>query len=357
MSIDKSKYIKLGIFIITGLALFVLALFYVGGKENLFTKTINVYSIFSDVNGLTQGNSVQYAGINVGTVESIEIITIDKIRVNMNINMDVQKFIKKDSKAEINSDGLVGNKIISITAGNEYSQMVIGGDSIQSIKPVTVKDIFNNLNESTLQAQVISKELSDIMIKINNGEGTLGQFVNNTSIYDNIDSLMGSFVTSTAQINNILLQASNTINFVSDDLRSLGGSIDLISKNIEDITAKINSSESLIGTLLTDTVFANNIKGVLKNTNATTANLEMGSFSFYQNMEALKHNFLFKGYFEDLGYWDKSQEEKDYVTREERILFKESELNERELKLREFQIKLDSLRNFIEIKSDSLKLK
>ncbi|HRJ99151.1 MAG TPA: MlaD family protein [Ignavibacteria bacterium] len=357
MGIDKTKYIKLGIFIITGIVLFILALFYIGGKENLFTKTFNVYSIFSDVNGLTKGNSVQYAGISVGTVESIEIISIDKIRVNMNLNMNVQKFIKKDSKAEINSDGLVGNKIVSITAGSEFSQMIINGDSLQSIKPVTVKDIFNNLNESTLQAQVISKELSDIMIKINRGEGTLGQFVNNTSIYDNIDSLMGSFVTSTAQINNILLQASNTINFVSDDLKNLGGSIDHISKNIEDITAKINSSQSLIGTLLTDTVFANNIKGVIRNTNATTANLEMGSFSFYQNMEALKHNFLFKGYFEDLGYWDKSKEEKNYISREERILNKENELNQRELKLREFQLKLDSLRNFLEIKTDSLKLK
>ncbi|MBS1516487.1 MAG: MCE family protein [Bacteroidetes bacterium] len=357
MGIEKSKYIKLGIFILAGLTIFIVALFYIGSKENLFSKTFNVYSIFSGVSGLTQGNSVQYAGINVGTVQSIEIISLDKVRVNMNLVSDVQKFIKKDSEASINSDGLVGNKIVSITAGNANSEMVQNGDSIHSVAPVSIGDIINNLNESTKQAQVIAVQLSEIMVKINNGEGTLGKFINNSSIYDNVDSLMSSFASSTSQISNILSKASSTINFVSSDIKNLSGSIDKITTNIEDITTKINSSQSLVGTLLTDTVFANNIKGIMKNTNSTTANLEMGSFSFYQNMEALKHNFLFKGYFEDLGYWDKSKEEKTFATREERILNKEEQLNARELQLKEFQIKLDSLRNYLQEKSDSLKLK
>ena len=81
----------------------------------------------------------------------------------------------------------------------------------------------------------------------------------------------------------------------------------------------------------------------------------MGSFSFYQNMEALKHNFLFKGYFEDLGYWDKTGFEKTMQTRETRILNKENEQNSRESRLRGFQLKLDSLRNLLEEKKDSLK--
>jgi len=355
MGINKSKYIKLGIFIITGLFLFVFALFYIGSKENLFTNTFNVYSVFSNVSGLTQGNSVQYAGINVGTVESIEILSVDQVRVNMNLVSDVQKFIKKDSKATISSDGLVGSKIVSITPGKFESVMVENGDSIHSINPVSMGDIINNLNESSKEAEVIAKELTEIMSKINNGEGTLGKLVNNSSMYDNLDSLLNSFAGSTAQINNILTQTSNTIDMVAGDIQEMQGSVKLIVTNIGDITSKINSSQSLVGTLLTDTVFANNIKGVVKNANFTTQNLEMGSFSFYQNMEALKHNFLFKGYFEDLGYWDQSKEEKDYISREERILNKEQELNIKELQLREFQEKLDSLKNNLQIKIDTSK--
>ena len=355
MGNNKSKYIKLGIFIVAGLALFVIALFYIGSKENLFTKTFNVYSIFPNVSGLTQGNSVQFAGINVGTIQSIEIIATDKVKVNMNIVSNVKKFIKKDSEASINSDGLVGNKVLAITSGSVNSPSIEDGDSVHSITPVSIGDIVKNLNESTKGAEQISKDLAEIVSKVNNGEGTLGKLINNSDIFNSLDSLMNSFSGSSANINKILAQASTTIELVTNDIRDLQGSIDTITRNVSGITTKINSSQSLVGTLLTDTVFANNIKGVLTNANQTTANLEMGSFSFYQNMEALKHNFLFKGYFEDLGYWDKTGFEKTMQTRETRILNKENELNSRESRLRDFQLKLDSLRNLLEEKKDSLK--
>lgn len=355
MGVNKSKFIKLGIFVVAGLALFVIALFYIGSKENLFTKTIKIYSVFSNVSGLTQGNSVQFAGITVGTIQSIEIIASDKVKVNMNIVSDVKKFIKKDSEATINSDGLVGNKVMSISSGSINSVSIEDGDSLHSIKPVSIGDIVNNLNESTKDAEKISKDMAEIVSKINNGDGTLGKLVNNSDVFNSLDSLMKSFSGSSANINKILSQASTTIAIVTDDIRKMQGSIDTITKNIAEITTKINSSQSLVGTLLTDTVFANNIKGVLSNANQTTANLEMGSFSFYQNMEALKHNFLFKGYFEDLGYWDKATFEKTMETRETRILNKENDLNQKEVKLREFQNKLDSLRNILQEKKDSLK--
>jgi len=357
MGINNSKYIKLGIFIVTGLTLFVVALFYIGSKDNLFTKTIDIYANFANVSGLAKGNSVQFAGINVGTVQSIEIIASDKVRVNMNIVSDVKQFIKKDSEASINSDGLVGNKVLSISSGSVSAASVESGDSLHSVKPITIGDIVSNLNESTKDAQLITKSLADILGKVNNGEGTIGKLINNSDIFDELDSLMNSFSGSTENINKILFQTSNVIGLVTSDIEKLQGSIDSIVMNISGITTKINSGQSLIGTLLIDTVFANNIKGVMTNANQTTANLELGSFSFYQNMEALKHNFLFKGYFEDLGYWDKSAFDKTMQSRETRILNKENDLTQREAKLREFQLKLDSLRNILEDKSDSLKLK
>lgn len=357
MGQSKSKYIKLGLFVTAGLVLFIVAIFYIGSQENLFSKTFDIYTIFNNVSGLSQGSSVQYAGINVGTIKSIEIITSDKVRVNVSIINDVKKFIKKDSEATINSDGLVGNKILVITAGSINSPGIESGDSIHSVKPVSFGDIINNLNETTKEAQDITKSLASIMNKVNEGEGTLGKLVNESSIYDNLDSLMQSFANSTSSINKILSTASVAVDLVTGDIKRMQGSIDTIVNNISDITGKINSSQSLVGTLLTDTVFANNIKGMIKNADQTTANLEMGSFSFYQNMEALKHNFLFKGYFEDIGYWDKSKFDKNLESREERILNKENDLNTQEVNLRKYQIKLDSIRNVLNQKLDSLNLK
>lgn len=357
MGINKSKYIKLGIFIVTGLSLFVFALFYIGSKENLFTNTFSLYAIFPDVSGLTQGNSVQFAGINVGTIQSIEIIASDKVKVNMSIVSKVKEFIKKDSEASINSDGLVGSKVLSISSGTSSGASIENGDSLHALKPLSMGDIISNLNESTKDAQVITRNLSDILSKVNNGEGTIGKLINNSDIFDDLDSLMNSFSGSSAKINSILGNASISVGIVTKGIENLQGSIDTIVRNVSDITKKINSSQSLVGTLLTDTVFANNIKTAMSNTNQATANLELGSFSFYQNMEALKHNFFFKGYFEDLGYWDEATFEKNMDTRESRILNKENELNQREDKLRAFQVKLDSLRNILDEKMDSIKVK
>ncbi|MDZ4710972.1 MAG: MlaD family protein [bacterium] len=357
MGQNKSRYIKLGIFIATGLVLFIIALFYVGSKENLFTKTIELHSIFSSVSGLTQGSSVQFAGIKVGSVESIEIIATDKVAVNMVVESDVLRFIKKDSRATINSDGLVGNKVLVISSGTVGGISVEEDDTIQSVKPIEIGDILNNLNESTKEAEKIVKNIADISEKVNNGEGTLGKLVNNSDIFDHFDSLMTSFSNSSASVDKILLQTSEVVAIVTEDIKALQGTISSITTNVSEITEKINSSQSLVGTLLTDTAFANNIKGIMKNSNQTTANLELGSFSFYQNMEALKHNFLFKGYFEDLGYWDKSEFQKNIDTRETRILNKEHELNQRELKLLNYQVQLDSLRNKLERDVNSIKQK
>ena len=349
MQLDKFRKIILGMFIIVGATLFIIAIFIIGSKENLFTDTFTLYSEFETVSGLKDGNSVRFAGIDVGIVEKIEIQGINKVIVTMTIESNVQRFIKKDAEVTIGSEGLVGNKIVTISSGTATASSVDNGDFLKSIKPVDIGDILNNLNESTKEAEKIAKEITDIATKVNEGQGTLGLLVNNTSLYYTIDSTMRSFASYTGTINQLLFKTSNAVDQVSKDITDFTYQIRLVTNDIADITRKINSSESLVGTLLTDTSFANNLKQVIINTNQTTSNLERGAYGFYQNMEALKHNFLFKGYFEDLGYWDKSEFENDIDKRESRILQKEKEIDEREKQLDELRKKLEELEKKLNI--------
>jgi phospholipid/cholesterol/gamma-HCH transport system substrate-binding protein len=347
---DKSKYIKLGFFIITGLVFFVVAIFYVGSKSNLFTPTIRVYTTFSSVSGLLEGNSVRFAGIDVGTVQNIEITASNKVVVTMIIQSDVKKFIKKDSEVSIGSEGLVGNKIVAISPGTPESPGVKDGDEIKSVQPVELSDIFKSLNESTINAQRISTDLADIIAKVNEGKGTLGQLVNNDQLYRTVDSTITGFAVATGQVNIVIKKVASSIDTISGDITQLTAKIRSITGDIAEISRKMNSSESIVGTLLTDTAFARNLKEVITNANMTTKNLEKGSFSFSQNMEALKHNFLFKGYFEDIGYWDKSDWEKNITDKQLLIKIKEQELNEREKKLDELQKQLDELKKRLDQK-------
>lgn len=117
MKTTASQKIKIGLFTFVGILVLVLFIFFLGNKKSLFSSTFNIYGTFRNVNGLTVGNNVRFAGINVGVVDNITIETDSSVRVDLTLNNSVKKFIKKDSKMSIGSDGLMGDKLIVIAPG------------------------------------------------------------------------------------------------------------------------------------------------------------------------------------------------------------------------------------------------
>jgi phospholipid/cholesterol/gamma-HCH transport system substrate-binding protein len=341
MEPSKNRKLAVGLFIASGIILFIVAIFVIGSKENLFTPTFKLQAAFEKVNGLQTGASVRFNGINVGIVDNIEIFNGKSVVVKMTIEKKVQDFIKKDSKASVSSEGLVGNKIIEITSGSNEIPSVTENEVLQTIPPVETEDIMRSLKQTGDNAADMTKDLASVVAKVNNGEGTLGQLVNNKDLYNNVDSTMRGFAGYSGQVKQVFTKISGTIDNVSGDVSELSKQIRSIAGDIAEVTRKMNSSESIVGTLLTDTIFANNLKELMHNANMTTQNLEQGSFSFSQNMEALKHNFLFKGYFEDIGYWDKTDWEKNFDKKAMELRLKEQELNKREKELKEIQEKLN----------------
>lgn len=340
MEPGKNKKIIVGLFIVLGFILFTVAIFVIGSKENLFTPTFKLNSEFETVIGLKQGASVRMNGISVGKVDNIEIKSKTIVLVEMTLEKSVQKFIKKDSKATISSEGLVGNKIVELIPGSSEAPSIMDNEMLASVKPVEVQDIISGLKETSDNATLITKDLSEITGRINNGEGTLGQLINNDQLYKSVDSSMQSFVSISGNVNQILLKIASAVDNMTGDFTQLTSTIRKITADISEITRKMNSSESIVGTLLTDTLFANNLKSLMLNANLTTKNLENGSFSFAQNMEALKHNFLFKGYFEDIGYWDQADWEKNMDKKGLELRIKEQELIKKEKELNDIEQRL-----------------
>ena len=337
MEMKKSNKLVLAIFIIAGSVLFLVAIFVIGSKQNMFTSTMKLQAVFETVSGLLEGSNVRFNGISVGTVDKIEIISGNKIRVEMVIVSSVKKFIKRDSKAKVVTEGLIGNKIIDITPGEEGALSVNDGYMLESLRPIEAEDILRSLKETGDNASLITKDVATIVSKVDQGEGTLGQLINNKTLYNNVDSTMRGFTTSGALVNNVLRNITFSVDVITKEVIPMTQKIRSITEDISDITYKMNSSESVVGTLLTDTNFANNLKSLIRNANETTANLEQGSFSFSQNMEALKHNFLFKGYFEDIGYWSKTDYEKNVFDLNMKLKLKQQELDARDKRLNELE--------------------
>src|SRR3970040_2125574 len=133
MEKTTSQKINLGLFVIIGLSIFILATYFIGDKQKMFGKTIPLETVFNNVNGLQLGNNVRYSGVNVGTVRNIEMIGDTSIRVDMIIDKTIFKHIKKDAIATISSDGLVGNMIINIIPGKGTAPPVEPGEKITSL--------------------------------------------------------------------------------------------------------------------------------------------------------------------------------------------------------------------------------
>jgi len=182
--------IRLGLFIAGGLALFVIAIFIIGKQKNLFSPVFKLTTIFYNVSGLQVGNNVRFSGINVGTVDNINIINDSTVQVDMLIKKEVQRFIKTDCEAGIGSSGLIGDHLMVITQGSTEAPIVKDGQRIGSKEPVELDAIMASLRVTAYNAEIVSDELAEIMIKVNSGKGTIGRLIQDTAIAENLSQTM-----------------------------------------------------------------------------------------------------------------------------------------------------------------------
>ena len=193
--------IRLGLFVAGGLTLFVLAIFIIGKQKNLFNPVFRLNTTFYNISGLQVGNNIRFSGIDVGTVDDINILNDSTVKVVMFIRKEVQKFIKSDCKAAIGSEGLIGSKLIIITQGSYDAPTASEGQQIESNEPVEMDAIMSSLKVTADNAAIISYQLAEIMIKVNSGNGTLGRLIEDSTIAENLNQTIVNLKKSSKGLN------------------------------------------------------------------------------------------------------------------------------------------------------------
>jgi phospholipid/cholesterol/gamma-HCH transport system substrate-binding protein len=188
MKKDTSKKIRLGIFITLGITIFILAIYFIGERQQLFRKSFHLSGVFRDVAGLQAGGNVRFSGINVGTVENISIISDTSVRVDILIDESTRKFIKKDAIASIGSEGLMGNKILVINPGMGGKPQMENNGVIQTVQPIDMDNVMISLKTTIDNASHITNDLSKITNNIQSGKGTIGRLLMDPSLAQNFDS-------------------------------------------------------------------------------------------------------------------------------------------------------------------------
>ena len=311
--VNVRKRMAVGLFITVGLGILIAAVFTIGGQHKAFVKSIRLHIIFDNVQGLQPGNNIWLSGMKVGTVKSIGFYGNSQVAVTLNVEKQAQAHIRKDSRVRITTDGLVGNKIVVIDGGSDEAPTVTDNDSLQSEHIAGTQELMSTLQASNSNLLEITGNLKTISKKLTESQGTLGQLINDPTIADrlrgSIDNLRNATAGSEAMIANLkdfserlrqpggLASQLATDTTVFSHLRGAVARLDQaaaqvheFSTSLETAGAGLNDKNAPIGMLLHDEDAADNMQRTLKN-------LRVSSQELSEDLEAIQHNWLLRGFF------------------------------------------------------------
>jgi phospholipid/cholesterol/gamma-HCH transport system substrate-binding protein len=312
MEKTTSQKIRLGLFIIIGLLLFILAVYFIGDKQKMFGKTNHLEAIFDNVSGLQLGNNVRYSGINVGTVRAIQMINDSTIKVDMLIDKAIFPHIRKNAIATIGSDGLVGNMIINIIPGKGMEASVKPGDEIQSKSRIRTDEMLSTLGMTNKNAALLTADLLKITKEITEGKGTVGLLIKDSILAGDLKETMHYLKITGKGTSESVIKLNRLISSLDNKDNVIGVLKDTaVANNIKTIFRNLNQSSSKIDNVITNlnstivnikdgkgTInYLSNDPKLVRKIDSTMTNINEASFRLNENMEALKHNLLFRGYF------------------------------------------------------------
>ncbi len=312
---DNKKAIRVGIFLSVGLIIFLLGIFTLGGQRKTFVKSFQLKVVFDDIQGLKIGNNVWFSGVKVGTIKKIQFYGTSQVEVTLSVEEEAHKYIHKNAKASIGSDGLIGNKIVVIDGGSPKFPFIEDGDKIAVNTTLSTDDIMKtlqvnnkNLVDITSNFKILAKDLVD-------GKGTVGALLTDQQIAENFKTIVSNLQNTTASANRMVSQ----LNAFSYKLNTKGGLADkmltdtavfaklqnsvaefqktatsaaALTDNLNKASAKLNDKDNVAGVMLNDPAAAEQIRSTIKNLQTSSKKLD-------QDLEALQHNFLLRGFFKN----------------------------------------------------------
>jgi ABC-type transport system involved in resistance to organic solvents, periplasmic component len=314
MNTERNKRtIIVGLFVTIGLLILIAGIFTLGGQQKAFVPHLAVKAVFDDVNGLQKGDNVWFSGVKVGTVKAVQFHGTSQVQVTMHIEKKAQEFIRKDAKAKVGAEGLIGNKIVVIYGGTERAGAISGNEILQVDKAQTTDDMLATLQRNNENLVAITSDFRTISSRLVHGEGTAGALLTDMTLYKSLQntaanlqkaarnseelssriadftarlqtpgSLANGLVSDTSIMSNLKL-AVQQINDAADEASSF-------TTNLKTASYQLNTNDNMLGLLLNDSQTAGQVKNIIEN-------LDAGSRKLDENLEALQHNFLFRGYF------------------------------------------------------------
>ena len=314
----RTRAASVGAFVLLGLLLFGGGLFLIGDRRLLFAKQFELNATFGKVTGLQVGTRVRLAGLEAGEVLEIQIPPRpnERFRVRMRVREDLRQLVRSDSVPAIQTDGIVGNAFVQLNIGSENAPVVSPGATLTGTDPVEFADL---IQEGRTTFQTVATQISGLSADTSTAIKALtGAADITTRVIDdvgqNVQALTARSADAVGEAQAALTEAQRLMTairsgegtigrLVTDDTlyqRVVGASRDVEAsmRNVREMTER---TRDLVGVFAARDGTAQQIavamRGALSDIQEVTADLAEGT-------EALKRNFLFRGFFRERGFFD-----------------------------------------------------
>jgi phospholipid/cholesterol/gamma-HCH transport system substrate-binding protein len=314
MSTNKSKQaVTVGFFVAIGIAILIIGIFTLGGQKKTFAASLPITAVFNNVSGLKKGDNVWFSGVKIGTVRSIEFYGRSKVKVTMNIDKKAHEYIRKDAMAKISSEGLIGSKLVVLYGGTEQAGPIEGKENIEVAEALNPEDIMATLQTNNKNVVEITTDLKAVSKRLANGEGSLGALLKDETLFKNLQTTVANLQTATrnserltkgiadytSKLNRPGTLASDLVTdtAIMAHMRTAVEQVNLatasaaaFAHDLHNASERLEEKDNAVGVLLNDEQVARDLRTTIQNLNSSSQLLD-------ENLEALQHNFLLRGFF------------------------------------------------------------
>lgn len=246
---------RVGLLILGALLVLAGGLFYVGSSAHVFGDRFRLVTLMQSASGVSSGASVQLAGQNVGQVADVELIPPSErtaggeaVAVWLSVNRGVADQIRADSRARVQTQGLLGDKLINITPGSPDAPRLAAGDTLDAVEPIDYQEVLSEASGAVGNLTSITRDLSGLTERITAGEGTAGRLLLDPTLYRRLVSLSGSLDSTLTAVNRGGPGGGSLARLLHDDelYRRLLSS----AASLDTLTGRVSRGEGSLGRML-----------------------------------------------------------------------------------------------------------
>ncbi len=269
--------LRVGLVIVIAVAAGIFAMFELGQAANLFTSRYRLIAYLKNAKGLAKGAAVTINGQVAGSIESIEFLPISNdttrnLRITVAIDRRLQPQVRGDSRATLQSLGLLGDKVFNISTGTAKYSVLQPGDVVPLATSLDYDQVVQQAGTAVTAMVALTQDLKSISGSIIKGEGTMGQLITNRSLYNAL--------TGTLQQTNTLLarlqDQHGTLGHLIDD-PTLYENLTAAVASIDSLATALSSRKSTLGRLLRDDTLYTHMVSVAVGADSLVKSVESGN--------------------------------------------------------------------------------